>query len=304
MRWDRTAVAVAILTCFGAANLFGAASEPPHLVIMTGALDLGAAVPGNPISTSPPQIPEGQIQVLMNSDVPWTLLVSAERDGAANPIDSSDVFEIRLPGRAWTRMRMQLPFPMATGASTPPGGDPLVLEVRATATMDSPPGARRVKLRFSLQGEVDSRTVSIGYYVPAVTKLSDDFRPFTSPALDPSRRGIYPYEQRTYLVISNVPWVLEATLLDTPKTRTGSMTLPQRSLVVVDPGGSARALIPNVPLNIASGGPTGPRPQSLQLQLAVKIDDELLVGGEYVTQVVVAARAATLDSRISTAATR
>jgi hypothetical protein len=98
-------------------------------------------------------------------------------------------------------------------------------------------------------------------------------------------------------VNSNVAWVAEVTLNSPAIAKNQTTILPDHALVVVDPGGVARPLIPNQPLVIASGEATGQRARSFPFQLAVRVDDGVLAAGDYSTQLLVNVRPAAAVNR-------
>lgn len=242
-------------------------------------------------SIDPSVPPQKIVSVLVKSSAPWTLTVTAAAD--ANPLEAptpSEAIEIKAAGETWTRLLDGVPLAIHSGDTTNDAAAIVTLELRVKAGLDVRPGRRCVKLRFAALGQEAGADVHVRYEIAPVTRLDDDPRPYESPAVNPARPGLYPYDRHHYLVRSNVPWQIDL-LVGTPRSKTTAKELPPRTLVFLTPSGEATPLVPEQPLTIASGNPTTADGAPVDVQLAIRIDDKALAGGEYTADVKVFARA-------------
>ncbi len=300
---SRRTMLLAVVICAASAAV-AAAPGPPSIVVLSPLVDLGSVRPSVD-GIAAPEPRSAPIPLLIQSSSPWSLTATLESNSAATQLlPDGDRIEIRPAGRVWTRLQLSLPIPLASGGETGPAGDSIPLEVRVISTLDSPPGSRHVRIRFAIASDSNTGFADVSYAVPVVTQLNDDLTPFVSPRVNPARPGLYPYEIRTYQVVSNVPWVVEATLSAPAIAQASAATLPQNTLVITNETGVAQPLVPNEPVAIASGGASGQQPRSVQLRLAVKVDDAVLPAGDYSGQLSLSIRPAASSGSGTEAAVR
>jgi hypothetical protein len=239
-------------------------------------IDLGSVAPGH---TSL----ELTVFITVRAEGDWSVSGSLEPDEQQPLYTIRERVEARAINAPWTALPPGVRTPLCSGNAAAPF--PVQLRVRAGG--DALPGERHLVLR--LGPLVDGPVVRLTYVVENYTRLSVDPRAFASPAVDPGRPGVYPYEAHRYVVTSNVPWRVEVAI-GSPKSK-GPEELPSQALVIVAVDGTATPLVIDQPTVIAQGGPTGSEGVAVDLRLGVRVDARGLAGGEYVAPLNVFARA-------------
>lgn len=248
----------------------------------------------SPLVAAPPQ---KSASVLVRSNTPWTLSVALEPElGAEVPDMSREQIEIRNARTDWTPLIPGVPVAVLSGDGTPEAGVLAAMELRIRPVGNSTPGRRRFLLRIASAGTAPGTVMRLTYEILPTTQLDADPRPFESPAVNPARAGLYPYDRHRYIIRSNVPWALELMVTEL-KSRGSSVALPPNTLVVVGKGGEVLPIVAGQPLTIEAGQPTGREGLPVEVQLAIRIDDAALTGGEYAADIKVVARPAAPTSQ-------
>lgn len=215
--------------------------------------------------------------VLIRSSGPWTL--TAVFEGHANSVEARrDEIEMRTVGGSWVRLVDGIPVRVAAGEATSDAGAVVHVEIQVKPSAESPFGRRKGTLRFSMGG-LQVTAIPLSYEIDLWSRLDTDPRPFDSPAINPARAGLYPYDRRHYLARSNVPWIVEMVITEF-KSKRSSTELPPQTMVLLQDGADPQPIVAGQPIVIARGAPTAAG-VVIDLQLAIKIDDQALAGGEY-----------------------
>ena len=241
------------------------------------------------MSALAPAPPQKSASVLVRSSSPWTLAATLESElGAQLPDIAREQIEIKNVRGEWIPFIAGVPVAIVSGDATPDAGALAAFELRVRPASNSTPGPRRFQLRFAAQGAAAGAATRLTYEILPTTQLDADPRPFESPAVNPARPGIYPYDRHRYIIRSNVPWAVELTVTEL-KSRGSSIALPPNTLVVVGKKGEVLPIVAGQPLTIEAGEPTASDGLPVEVQLAVRIDDGVLAGGEYTADIKVIA---------------
>ena len=216
--------------------------------------------------------------VLIRTPESWVL--TATLDSRAPALDMRrDEIELRVGDATWVRLIEGLPVRVAAGEGTTDAGVVVHAEVRVKPSAESQPGRRKATLQFSIGGAQRSTAIPISYEIERWSRLEADPRPFDSPAINPARAGLYPYDRRLYLARSNVPWVVELVITEF-KSKGNTAILPPDTIVLLRDGRDPQPIAAGQPVIVGRGAPTATG-AVIDLQLAIRIDNEALVGGEY-----------------------
>lgn len=236
---------------------------------LSPSVELGDVVP------AAPEAPGTPASVIVFSRGPYqlALLRDAREGGPVRTGDAEDL-RVRSASGAFVPLPPGVPVTVASGNATAGGGAVVAVELRAAATYDAAPGARRERLRLLLNGQPVDAELALRWTVTAALSVTRDPRSYELHAVEPGAPGRYALEPRSYVVTSNVPWRLEARVPDVPKQRGTLESLASESLDVAAEGGGRKALRPGVPVVVATGGPTGRPGRLVDVKLFMKSEGD------------------------------
>lgn len=232
---------------------------------LSPSVELGDVVP------AAPEAPGTPASAIVFSRGPYQLAVlrGVRESGPVRTGDAEDL-RVRTASGAFVPLPPGVPVTVASGNATAGGGAVLAVELRAAATFDVAPGARRERLRLLLNGQPVDAELALRWTVTAALSVARDSRPYELHAVEPGAPGRYALEPRSYIVTSNVPWRLEARVSDAPKQRGTLDSLAAESFDVLAEGGDRKALRPGVPVVVATGVPTGRAGHIVDVKLLMK----------------------------------
>ncbi len=260
--------------------VFAQRSASPTVTLLTSMIDLGKIAPSAPAVAASSQ---GNAVVRVTSDRYWQLAMVRDPDSVGDEIAlSSD-------GAVWTISNPGLLVPLATGTATPPEGFLVNARLRVTPTFDMHPGRRQYSFSLMLNGQRVDPPVRLNFEISPTVTFEEDNGRFAVTADRPSERRDYDFNPRTYIVRSNVPWVLEIA----PQT---SSPAPY-TVEALDEDGSLKPLTHLI--IVARGQATGRSGASIPVRLRLKLA-EVAEAGAYSTNIDVRARIVTpLDKVVS-----
>lgn len=259
------------------------AADAPSLTAVTPDVALGTI---DPASVGPI---EKAASIMVRSSVAWTVTVTAALDANTLTAPSSDGIEVKTTSGSWLPLLPAVPVAVSSGEPTADEGALVNILLRVKSTIDARPGMRLVTLHFAQPGQETNAVVQLRYEVATFTHLDDDPRPFESPAVNPARPGLYPYDRHHYVVHSNVPWAVDLIVGDVHSKSTAN-PLPPQTLVLLTLSGEATPVVAGQPLTLATGDATPRDGQPVDVQLAIRVPADGLAGGEYAADVKVVAR--------------
>lgn len=254
----------------------------------------------------------GELRALVRSRVPWEISLSRRVGGPAfanaggSPSAAgaasgppADELSVRTASGLTCRVPASGPVSVAAGGPTPAEGTVVSVLLAANVKLDSPPGARQAWFDVLLNGKPAGAGAALSYDVPHVLDLVPDARPFQlAKAPDPTRPGTWPFEKRTYRVVSNVPWVVEVALNAAPTESVAGRALRQNAMVVLGAGQVKAPLVPGQPVAVASGDATGGDGTGVDVELGLVVSGGEIEGA-YSTAVSVTARPAAATNPVS-----
>jgi hypothetical protein len=205
-------------------------------------------------------------------------LLRGAREGGPPRAGDADDLRVRTPAGAFVPLPPGVPVTVASGTGTAGAGAVVAIELRASATYDAPPGARRERLRLLVNGQPVDAELAVRWSVPAAASVAPDPRPYDLRSVEPGAPGRYAMEPRAYLVTSNVPWRLEALLREAPRQRGTPEGLGAESVEVVTEREGRKALRPGAPVVVATGAATGRSGRPVEVKLFVRSDGDEAAG--------------------------
>ncbi len=229
---------------------------------LSPSLELGDVVP------AAPETPGAPASVMVFSRGAYQLaVVRGARDAGPVRTGDADDLRVRTSTGAFVSLPPGVPLTVASGNGTAGAGAVVSVELRASATYDAAPGARRERLRLLLNGQPVDTELLLRWSVPAALNVASDSRPYDLRSVEPGAPGRYPLEPRSYVVTSNVPWRLEALVHEAPKQRGTLESLALESLEVFTESEGRKVLRPGVPVVVARGSATGRAGRSVDVKL-------------------------------------
>jgi hypothetical protein len=274
----RTTIAAVILCVLPAVVSADINITPTAMEIAFGPIDVRGTAPQQKTAA-----------VLVRSSAPWSLTATLEAAPGIELVDlMREQIEVKWSRSDWLPMMAGVPVIVAAGDATSDAGVLSAMEFRVKPVGNGSPGERRFQVRFASPGGTTGPAVWLTYEILPVTELVADPRPFESPAVNPARPGLYPYDRHRYIIRSNVPWTVEVTVTEL-RSRGSSIALPPNTLVVVGKGGEILPILAGQRLTVEAGGRTTREGLPVEIQLAIRIDDAALVGGDYTADIKVSA---------------
>lgn len=198
----------------------------------------------------------------------------------AGPARAGDVDELRVrtSAGAFVPLPPGVPVTVASGNATAGAGAVVAIEVRASATYDAAPGARRERLRLLLNGQPVDAELTLRWTVRPAASVAPDPRPYDLRAVDPGAPGRYALEPRSYLVTSNVPWRMEALLHEAPKQRGTPEALAAGSFEVATEREGQKPLRAGDAVVVTTGAATGRAGRMVAVKLFVRSQGDEAAG--------------------------
>ena len=257
--------AVALVLAFAAGSVRAAGEGDLSASWLSPSLDLGDVAP------AAPEAPATPANVVIFSKAAFQVaLLRGAREGGPPRAGEADDLRVRTPSGVFVPLPPGVPVTVASGGATGGSGAVLAVELRASATYDGAPGARRERLRLLVNGQPVDAELALRWNVIAGLIVTPDPRPYELRAVEPGAPGTYALEPRSYVVTSNVPWRLEARVNDAPKQRGTLDSLAAESLEVGTESGGRKPLRPGVPVVVATGSPTGRSGHVVDVKLVLK----------------------------------
>ncbi|HEY3052019.1 MAG TPA: hypothetical protein VGK04_01375 [Thermoanaerobaculia bacterium] len=208
------------------------------------------------------------LPLTLTSDTAWEIFVSRVPSANPNAHPSGEKLFVHDAQGDWSEVRETAPTLIAAGLPTDPSGATLIVELRATATLDSSVGERGGTVEFRTAGapplDVDYRYEVLPTL--SVTETSEE----QLAGLVPTKAGTYPFVSKTYLVKANVPWVLEIALRRPLMTKGGVNSIGGEKIVVLSSDHlPAVPLKLDRPVRIAHGNATGEAGVIVPVRLAL-----------------------------------
>lgn len=279
-----------VMMAGGLVNVAEAQDKGPAVTILSRAVDFGA------VHFDATDLSISRFSLLVRSSSPWAL--SVLRDVApsavipdATPIGERDSLLVRDERSAYQRLLVGVPIAIATGGVTSAAGEMINIDLRLEPSFETATGTHVGQIRFLINGEIVRTAVPVAYSIAPVTKLLNEPEPFNSPLIDPTEASIYRFAPHTYVVKSNVNWVLEVSLASPPQMNGSSERLTSDSLVLLTDSGIQNLDGAGRRLVVASGGPTSAEGRAVELRLGLRIAGSE-VGGTYSAEISVTPRAA------------
>jgi hypothetical protein len=211
---------------------------------------------------------------LVQSDTDWHIGVRRAPAGRQRAVARGVVpstrseLAIRSVDGSWLPLDDAIPITIAGGPPADAPGIQVAMQLQFSPTADSAPGERVVPLDVLVDGVPAGAQIVVRYTVPPILALVPDARAFQLVASDPSTPNRWTFEPRQYVVTTNVPWALEATINE-PAKAASMRTLGDDGLEVAGENGEFHLLKPDgTPVRIASGAPTGAKPLTVTVRLA------------------------------------
>lgn len=229
---------------------------------LSPSLELGEVVPAAPEAPGTP----ASVMVVSRGAYQIAIVRGARDAGPARTGDADDL-RVRTSSGGFAPLPPGVPVTVASGSATQGAGAVVSVELRASATYDAAPGARRERLRLLLNGQPVDAELLLRWTVAPAFAVSSDPRPYDLRTVEPGAPGRYALEPRAYVVTTNAPWRLEALVRDVPKQRGTLEALAPESLEVQTEFEGRKVLRPGAPVVVARGAATGRAGRSVSLRL-------------------------------------